>query len=264
MLITINGEADNGKDYVADWLSNRFNLVKIALADPMKRFARQLFGFQVENLWGPSEKRNEILDAAPIWSTALQQLHVMHQFVVAVVPETLGVSARVRAFDGIQSWFTGLRRQYQEQISARVVLQTLGTEWGREVHQSLWVDYLFNVQLPLLVQGYPYTAELGVRRNLDAEVPRNGIVVPDQRFTNELEAGRARGGFAIRIRRLSRVRRDSSNVGIQGHKSELEQRGVDDAQFNRVFEFEEGLERVNSALEEWACLISERDEPTSY
>lgn len=251
MLLTVNGEADNGKDYVADWCAREFNLVKIALADPMKRFARMLFGFSVENLWGPSEKRNEMLDAVPIWNAAFMQLHTLHQFTAAVVPENLGVDIRVRAFDGLQSWFTGLRKQHPEKLSARIVLQTLGTEWGREMHRDMWIDYLFGVQLPLLAEGYPYTPELGVRTNLDKEPLKNGIVIPDQRFINELLASEARGGFSLRVRRLSRVKADNSNVGIQGHQSEQEQRGIPDARFGHVFNFPEGLEIVDQMLKDW-------------
>lgn len=252
MLISINGEADNGKDYVADWISKRFGLVKIAFADPMKRFCRMLFGFPAENLWGPSEKRNELLDAVPLWNAAFTQLHTMHQFTVAVVPESLGPDVRARAFDGLQTWFTKLRKENPEQLSARITLQTLGTQWGREVNPKMWIDYLFGVQLPLLVQGYPYTPELGVRTNLEPEEPKMGICIPDQRFLNELEEIEAREGHAVKVIRLSRVKTDGSNVGIQGHQSELEARGIQHDRFNTVFRFPEGLEEVDKMLERWA------------
>src|SRR6185369_1818500 len=100
-----------------------FDLLKISFADPMKRFARQLFGFPVDNLWGPSEKRNELLPAPPLWDRAFQQLHIMHQFTSAVFPEHLGIDTRVKAFDGLQKWFSDLRRNHQEHLSARIVLQ---------------------------------------------------------------------------------------------------------------------------------------------
>jgi len=255
MLLTINGEADNGKDYVADYLCKNLDLVKISLADPMKRFVRQLFGFPADNLWGASEKRNELLDAQPLWNAAFTQLHTMHQFTAAVVSESLGPDVRARAFDGLQTWFTTLRRQNPEKLSARVVLQTLGTEWGRETYPNLWIDYLFNVQLPLLAQGYSYRYDLGVILNDGLEDGerhvRRGICIPDQRFENELEAFESRGGTTLRVRRLSRVRRDGGNTGITGHKSELEQRGIPDERFSKVFNFEEGLDHVNAQLDEW-------------
>lgn len=252
MLLTVNGEADNGKDFVADWCSERFGLVKIAFADPMKRFVRQLFGLDYVHLWGPSEKRNELLPAGPIWSMALSQLHTMHQFTAAVVPESLGPDVRAKAFAGLQDWFTTLRRQYGDEISARIILQTLGTEWGREVDPKMWLNYLFGNQLPLLAQGFDYVDCLGVRTNVEPGTPKNGICIPDQRFVNELEESELRGGYSIRARRLSRVRKDSSNIGLSGHKSELEQRGIPDERFNKVFNFEEGLDLGRAQLEAWA------------
>lgn len=253
MLLTVNGEADNGKDYIADWCAREFDLVKISLADPMKRFCRQLFGFPVENLWGPSEKRNELLDATGLWTTAFTQLHTLHQFTAAVVPEEMGPDVRVRAFVGIQDWFTNLRKQYPEKLSARIALQTLGTEWGREISPTLWVDYLFGVQVPLLVEGYEYTALLGIRKNLPVAEPKNGLVIPDQRFINELDSCDERGGYSLRTRRLSRVKTDGSNIGLQGHQSEQEMRGIPDSRFKKVFNFPEGLEIVDQMLYDWAC-----------
>lgn len=251
MFIAVNGEADMGKDYVADWIAKRFNLVKIAFADPMKRFVRQFFGFPAENLWGPSSKREEVLDAAPLWSLAFAQLHTMHQFTVKVVPETKGPELRAKAFNALQQWLTKLRKDYPEKLSARVTLQTLGTEWGRSVDGMMWVNYLVENQAPLLAQGYPYTPELGVRLNLEAEDFKKGIVIPDLRFANELEWAKSDNVYTIRVRRLSRVRKDGGNVGLAGHQSEQEQRGFPDSAFSKVFEFPEGLDKVDAMLEEW-------------
>lgn len=58
-LIGLTGRAGSGKDTIADILVSRHGFKKIALADPMKRFCREIFGFTDEQLWGPSEKRNE-------------------------------------------------------------------------------------------------------------------------------------------------------------------------------------------------------------
>lgn len=59
MILGISGQAGVGKDTFADELVRSCGFVKIALADPMKRFCAQVFGFSAETLWGPSEKRNE-------------------------------------------------------------------------------------------------------------------------------------------------------------------------------------------------------------
>jgi hypothetical protein len=252
MLIAVNGEADMGKDYVADWCAREFDLVKIAFADPMKRFVRQFFGISAENLWGPSSKRNEELDAEPLWKFAFSQLHTMHQFTVKVVPEEKGPELRAKAFSALQQWVTKLRKDYPEKISARIILQTLGTEWGRAVDPMMWINYLVTTQSPLLAQGYPYTPELGVRLNVEPETPKRGIIVPDLRFANELEWAKAERIYVVRVRRLSRVRTDGSNVGLTGHQSEQEQRGIPDSAFDKVFEFPEGLDKVDVMLADWA------------
>jgi hypothetical protein len=253
MLITINGEADNGKDFVADWLCERFNLVKIGLADPIKRFLRHLFGFPVENLWGPSSVRNEEIDATPLWRTALSQLHTMHEFTVAIIPQSYGLDLRAQAFLGLQNWFTQLRKSYPEKLSARVALQTLGTEWGRTMHPDIWINYLFDKQLMHLAKGYVYTPTGGIQEHLGPQEVKDGICIPDQRFQNELDAAIGKGAYTIRVRRLSRHREKRSNVGISGHVSETEQRKITDQEFNKVFEFPEGLDAVRQMLWVWAC-----------
>lgn len=58
MLIGISGLAGSGKDTVADFLVNDHGFTKVALADPLKRIARDVYDFTEEQLWGPSENRN--------------------------------------------------------------------------------------------------------------------------------------------------------------------------------------------------------------
>lgn len=61
------GTASSGKDEVARLLSFRAakmmrRAVSVALADPFKRFARDLYGIPSERLWGPSEERTRPLE----------------------------------------------------------------------------------------------------------------------------------------------------------------------------------------------------------
>jgi len=59
MIIGITGRAGSGKDTVADILVQKHGFVKIAFADPMKRFCKEVFAFTDEQLWGPSSTRNK-------------------------------------------------------------------------------------------------------------------------------------------------------------------------------------------------------------
>lgn len=68
--------------------------------------------------------------------------------------------------------------------SPRHLLQTLGTEWGRDtISASLWVD--------------------ATMRHIDhlRDCVTTGIVLTDVRFDNEAEAIRARGGVVWEVRR---------------------------------------------------------------
>lgn len=86
-------------------------------------------------------------------------------------------------------------------VSARALLQTLGTEVGRALHPDLWVRHL---ALRLGLDGQPASAPVHDR-----------IVLSDVRFKNEAAWLRARGG------RLIRLYRDTA-AGVRPHASELQ------------------------------------------
>ena len=48
-----------GKDLVAARLVQKHGFQQLAWADPFKRFCMETFGFSIEQLWGPSERRSE-------------------------------------------------------------------------------------------------------------------------------------------------------------------------------------------------------------
>lgn len=82
-----------------------------------------------------------------------------------------------------------------ENITIRYLLQTLGTEWGRErIHPHIWINYLLRDLPWYKEQGYP------------------GVVITDCRFNNEAEAFRKAGGLICHIRR--------PNTKLIGHISE--------------------------------------------
>lgn len=68
--------------------------------------------------------------------------------------------------------------QWLDGVTPRQMMQSLGTEWGRQmVHPELWL------------------------RSLAARLPEDGAVVCDVRFDNEAEAIRKLGGKVIRLSR---------------------------------------------------------------
>jgi hypothetical protein len=58
MIIVLSGEAGAGKDSVADILVERHKFIKYSLAGPLKRFAEDMFGFNWDQVYGPSSARN--------------------------------------------------------------------------------------------------------------------------------------------------------------------------------------------------------------
>lgn len=193
MLIGLSGKAGAGKDTVADFLTKSHRFTKVAMADPMKRFCMDVFGFSFDQCWGPSESRN-----APD-----------PRYLRGLVPRT--------------------------HLSPRYALQKLGSEWGRDCYEDVWVDYAIGMAKVLLnaPASTSYSPERGLRTHLTAKgasTITRGVVVPDCRFQNEFKAIKQAGGTLVRI-----VRPAAGLNGTAGaHVSETEQDGVPDAAFDFV------------------------------
>jgi len=114
----------------------------------------------------------------------------------------------------------------------RRAMQTLGTEWGRCLSASLWVD------------AWRRSAE-ELRRRVSAAGETILLVADDVRFPNEVEAIRALGGLVVRI--------DRPGTGLAGtdgsHASETCDLGpadgviVNDDDLARLFEAVDALAR---------------------
>jgi Deoxynucleotide monophosphate kinase len=158
-IIGIAGVAGAGKDTAANALVENYGFVKVSLADPLKRICKEVFGFTDEQLWGPSEMRNQSDERWP------------HTFAGSV--------------DKPREWLT-----------PRYALQTLGTEWGRACSPNVWVDYAIRAAERIL-NGWSYFPQdhhNPFQRYIAGEKRAQGIVVPDVRFSNEVDAIRSAGG----------------------------------------------------------------------
>lgn len=197
-IVGISGLAGSGKDTAADYLVAHHDFVKVSMADPLKRICRDVFAFTDEQLWGPSEKRNAA-DKRYLRGRHLDQ----------------------------DEW----RDIY---LSPRYALQQLGTEWGRDCYENVWVDYAIRVAKALLDPHnpdyrYSYSSQNGLRGNENARKYK-GVVIPDVRFKNEIDALKAAGAKLYRITR--------ETAGLEGaagaHQSEKEQQEVPNSEFNAV------------------------------
>jgi hypothetical protein len=252
-LIVITGQAGSGKDTVAAMIAERTGGVVIAQADPMKRFVAQTFGFTNESLWGPSEQRNKVhidfgYDA--VAHNACCSVHEYgYDFVCEVLPE-LDHTQKTQATEALETWVGNVTHHglfaVEKGLSARYVLQTLGTQWGRRFSRDIWSRYAIRTAIEALGGQRVYSRETGLSE--DSTVNYNFAVISDGRFRNEIVNVRAVGGAAWKIVSDSE---EQSPVGIPGHASEAEQKGIPDSFFHEMLinRKEDGLVSLRKAVE---------------
>ena len=208
-IIGVSGQAGSGKDTVSDRLIEVHSFVRVALADPIKRFGYHVFHFTSSQLWGPSQLRNAVdpkyFDHSPEWERAMVRLE---GYADMFVSDVLNISVRQAenhaAKRALVRWFFWLKEAHPS-LSPRIMLQTLGTEWGRnEVDQNIWIDYLLRTAKTLLhedgnVKRWSYDPLYGPVTADDEHI--RGVVISDVRFENEFQAIRREGGSVIRILR---------------------------------------------------------------
>jgi hypothetical protein len=250
-IIGLLGQAGSGKDVVADWFYNK-GFLKMAFSDPMKRYAKDLFGYDREQLWGPSEFRNRDEVATDEWwfNVVSRWGKATNKFVNELFDATFsnGKIGRVEAYYSLCKWLAQLRLWSQEHgqlLSPRVVLQTLGTEWGRNLHENLWTSYAYEKVIPKIKEGWSYGQEYGLEGPA-CMTGCPGVVIADHRFFNEAMATSQMGGFVMRLSRPGAPKKEQP--GIQGHASEIEQKAAV-LPVGYELELPEGLDKVNERLE---------------
>jgi len=111
-----------------------------------------------------------------------------------------------------------------EYLNQRYACQTLGTEWGRDCYQDVWIDYALRLykKISKAPHKYDYDFKRGLYFNLGD--PIDGVVIPDVRFSNELLAIKNAGGYIVKVKR--------DKAGLLGkassHISEIEQQSITD------------------------------------
>lgn len=239
-IITVSGKAGSGKDEVADLLVKEYGFVKIALADPIKRTALDIYDFSIEQLWGPSQKRNEEDQrycrggrlpcgcvgtiGMQFWrdSTGKNSVDLpgrefeascsnggfwnhggfwVYEILDSCKSHPDPEWVRGRAFPAEMPLVTAF-------LTPRLVLQKLGTEMGRTLYTNTWLDYWLRTAQKLYEgKGYVYDPVLGLRvlpqvAGVMAVDAPQGVVVPDVRFSNELEFFKGSSATCVYLDRL--------------------------------------------------------------
>lgn len=231
-IIGISGQAGSGKDTAADMLLAKEGFIKISLADPIKRFARELWDFSEQQLWGSSQYRNKPDERYPI---------TVPYFVIGFgIPDPGKV----------------------EYLTPRKVLQHLGTEGGRALDYDVWIRYSIKIATTLLTtkKEYCYSPSLGLQpytqsypqgefptiENFPEQV--RAVVIADVRFKNEIQFIKQAGGKLIRVNR--------PGAGLEGefakHQSEVEMESIPDDQFDLVIQNTGTLDDLQSVIDRFA------------
>lgn len=102
--------------------------------------------------------------------------------------------------------------------SYREMMQTLGTEWGRELMtQDVWIN-LVQKKWEWVKGGSAFTTDLGTVGNvqLNGRALVNGMILSDLRFDSEAEWVKSQGGIVIEITRGI----DTLTPSVASHASE--------------------------------------------
>lgn len=256
--ILLFGEAKSGKDTVADFLVKNHGAVGLAMADPMKRFAAQVFGFDEHTLWGPSSARNSMdprfyFDTAgesDAWKIAREIIYrgaIPSEWIAELMDWKRSNDSFVPAVEKLQKWFWLLQNLAKDQggLSARTMLQTIGTEWGRYIDDRIWIRYAQRAQRKLVSGGWTYNRSTGLSPVGGAKYDL--AVVTDGRFRNECIEFKAGGAFVLKVRNPET---ETLTAGVQGHASEMEQRTIPDFWYDLVVINDKrlGLEHLESEV----------------
>lgn len=217
MIIGVMGQAGSGKDTFANHLVLKKRYSIIALADPMKRFLMQVYGFSVEQLWGPSHLRNIGDKRYPTKDGFLTPRKAL---------QTLGTEwARANYED---TWVDlALRTSHEVILGAR------------------YTQYEGILSPSLLTKGMDTFDTLFGKEKI------GGVVIPDVRFKNEVAKILDANGIVIRLKApwAAEAAKEAASAGVANHSSEEEQKTVSDSDVSHVFEVPKGLPNYYAAID---------------
>ena len=220
-IILLCGQAGSGKDTVAKIIASYQETSIVALADPFKRFALDVFEFTPESLWGASEHRNKgnprFMDE-DAWGKAYHRMASRstlwlgdvnpdgnNRFAYTVLLGCFIKLAEEHGFAMIPKNAMDEQTRLMKvstghpPLTVRATLQKLGSEFGRAVDPQIWADYAVDMALELLAQGtYSYDQVKGITK--DPRKPVEMVVISDGRFRNEILGVKKAGGYVIRIK----------------------------------------------------------------
>ena len=215
LIIGFNGQARVGKDTAADYLVKNYGFLKISLADPIKRYARDMFGLKNEQLWGDLK---DVPDPRFPRICAHECKDIDKCDICGVLPDC---------------------------FMPREFVQFLGTEFGRRFYPNIWLDQTFNTIDQIIDNSYySYISDVGAYHSGRLN-KYDAIAIPDIRFANELDYLGDNGVVLYRVRRPGLL----VNNQVSKHSSELEQLSIPDSRFRSVLENDSSIEDYYDKVE---------------
>lgn len=228
-VVGICGRASSGKDTVAVHMVRNHGFKQLSLAQHIKDFCGKVFGFSQKQLWGSSSHREQIITVN--WDKAQHNLFTHGP----VWLELLGFPGHMQ---DLRNAFTFLATHYTSGVSARVVLQYMGTEFGRaKLGDDVWINALLRTAQEELING------------------AIGVVVSDVRFKNEINAIKNAKGRVIRLLRNF----DAAGTGIVNHVSEMEQGSIPLEEFSFVLNNRGTLDELYQAVDVFVGCCCEKE-----
>lgn len=250
MLIGFLGEANSGKDTAGQFLVQDHKLYSMAFADHLKVFLMWVFNWSATQLWGPSEHRNRPDHNYPFWRCPSCGVHLPDLSVA------LAEASAEKADSFICPICHGQRvpKEWLSDLSPRYALQSLGSDWARNLNKHGHVKFTIRRAMAAKGQGVTYDplwpvlpAFVKAQRweGLDQEVPR-GVYISDVRFRNEVQWVQEVGGTVYRIVRDNRE--DNTTTGVPHHASETEQLEIEDSELDGVIQNNGTLEDLREKV----------------
>ncbi len=220
-IIGISGLAGSGKDTTADFLLEHEGFIKISLADPIKRFAMDVWEFSEEQLFGPSKNRNAPDLRYPQGNTFLSPRLVLQH---------LGTEGG---------------RYIDNDIWIRYAIRTAVRLLEAKPRE---LCYSQTGGLESYIECYPQ-GEFERDENFPEKV--KAVIIPDCRFFNEIRAIKAAGGKMIRVVR--------PGAGLNGnfalHQSEVEMAEIPDSEFDIIIQNTGTLDDLKILVNEFAITL---------
>ena len=220
-LIGISGQAGVGKTTAANIFVDVFKLVEVSFADPIKRAAKEWWGFSDQQLYGESKYRNIPDERYPMLVPSFDQ------------------------GDAFEADRHGIEDPGQiEYLTTRSALQGIGDKI-RQIDPEVWLRLGSTIAKRIVDQPtiYSYSKEKGLYSHFASETV-NGVVFGDVRYIIEMKSVKEAGGLLIRIKR--------PNAGLTGshseHPSEKEQLSVPDSFFDVVIDNDKFLDDFNDSV----------------